>query len=44
MKVELNIPQEFIDQIADNVMQKLLSALVANGQYKEDSILRKMSS
>ncbi|MHB8137980.1 MAG: helix-turn-helix domain-containing protein [Smithellaceae bacterium] len=39
MKVELNIPQELVDQIADEVLQRLLPAIVANGKCKDDSIL-----
>lgn len=39
MKVELDIPKELVDQIADQVLQILLPVIVANGKCKDDSIL-----
>lgn len=39
MKAELNIPQELVDQIADRVVEKLKTLVIANTKCDYDSIL-----
>jgi excisionase family DNA binding protein len=38
MKAELNIPQEFMDQIADRVLQKMMPVILANDKQGDDLI------